>query len=207
MTSPLKGTHDISHVSTTQKPLQESSSDYGGDDLDDDFFGIAESSMDPFMEPTRPSNKSSETTTDYGCALAFNGVQHSFDYKSHDMPPQKNEVPNKPNDRFDADYFDADEFDDCFDEFAEDIDQLVAGYDQNPSQKGPRTFQQSPTSKFPPNHDRMRQPSAGAGGLRDDTKEQLMTSSDEFDDDDFDMDCLDQPIAQGEDSPDDVRFS
>ncbi|KAL4953896.1 hypothetical protein BDW69DRAFT_148540 [Aspergillus filifer] len=196
MTSPLKCTHDTSHVSTNRKSIQESSSDYGGDDLDDDFFGIAESSMDPFVEPRWPNNKPSETTTDYGSALALNGIQHSFDYKSHDMHPQNNEVPNKPNNSFDADDFDADEFDDGFDEFAEDIDQLVAGYDQTPSQKGPRTIQRSPTSKFSPNHDRMRQPSSGASGLQDDTKDQLMTSSDEFDDDDFDMDCLDQPIAQ-----------
>ncbi|KAL4943341.1 hypothetical protein BDV06DRAFT_139186 [Aspergillus oleicola] len=207
VTSPPNDTHNTSHVPTNQKLLQESSSDYGGDDLDDDFFGIAESSMDPFVEPARPNNKSSDTTTDYGSALASNAFHHSFNYKSHDMPPRENEVPNKPNDSFDADEFDADEFDDGFDEFAEDIDQLVAGYDQTPSQRGPRTFQQSPTSKHPPNHDRMGPPPTYASGSQDETKEQFMTSSDEFDDDDFDMDCLDQPIAQGEDSPDDVRFS
>jgi hypothetical protein len=50
-------------------------------------------------------------------------------------------------------------------------------------------------------------PVAIANDLQNETKEQFTTSSDEFDTDEFDMDCFDQPVPQGEDSPDDVRGS
>jgi hypothetical protein len=184
--------------------LQESSSEFGGDDLDDEFLELADTSMDPFVELVRTDTTFLEANTGHNHDLPSDGVKHAFDNKKYDVPPNANEkLPNK------TDYnLDIDEFDDDFEEFSDNIDDILAGCDETPSNKFPRAIQQQPpTAEFPLPHNDTGRPPTTAKELQNDTKENCITSSDEFDDDDFDMDCLDEPIPQGEDSLDDVRHS
>ncbi|KAL4787251.1 hypothetical protein BJX76DRAFT_30846 [Aspergillus varians] len=196
---------DAPHAPTTKETLEESSSDFGDDDLDDEFLDLAEASMDPFVEPTRINSTSSVPNTEYEHALPSTGVQPSFDNKNYDLCVDANKQAAHTTDYT----LDADEFDDDFDEFSDNIDDILAGYDQTPSSKLPKPIQQHPSaSEYPLPHEHMERPAALASGLQNETKrEEFITSSDEFDDDDFDMDCFDQPIPQGEDSPYDVRHS
>lgn len=193
---------DAPDAPTNKKPLQESSSDFGGDDLDDEFLGLAEASMDPFVESTGIVGTK-------GVLGAGQGLASERD----DQSPGKNDLDLRPRadkeSSHNTDYkFDVDEFDDDFEGFGDNIDEILAGCDQTSSYKGPGAIQQqSPISKRPPPHERTERPVAIANGLQNETKEQFTTSSDEFDTDEFDMDCFDQPVPQGEDSPDDVRDS
>lgn len=195
---------DAPDAPTNKKPLQESSSDFGGDDLDDEFLGLAEASIDPFVESTGIVGTKGVLGTKYGQGLSSERDDQSSDKKDDDLRtrPDKEASHN-------TDYeFDVDEFDDDFEGFGDNIDEILAGCDQTPSYKGPSTIQQqSPVSKHPLPHKRTESPVAIANGLQNETKEQFTTFSDEFDNDEFDMDCFDQPVPQGEDSPDDVRGS
>lgn len=207
-TKPAPSDKDQDHTAmeapeapSSKLPGQESSSDFGADDiLDDEFLGLAEASMDPFVEPTQ-MRSTSASNTDYGHIFSSNGAQHFLDDVNHAIPPEAN---NKTDGSRDVD-----EFDDDFEEgFSDNIDDLLAGCDQTPSNRHPKTVQSQPTV---PNHsskqEGLEEKTGHLGPSQDGRNEQHFTSSDEFDDDDFDMDCLDQPVPQGEENPDDVRHS
>ncbi|KAL4811222.1 hypothetical protein BDV18DRAFT_6979 [Aspergillus unguis] len=180
---------NISDSPTDEKAPQESSSDFGGDDIDDELLGLAEASMDPFVEPAQgPST--SVLSTNYGHAFSSNKVQQTFENMGNAMRPETHEQLSAR----DAGALNIDEFDDGFDEFSDNINDLLAGCDQTPSHKLPRAIQQHPiASNYPATHQRSQRLPAYA---RESQNEQLNMSSDEFDDDDFDMSCLDDPIPQ-----------
>ncbi|KAL4881541.1 hypothetical protein BJY04DRAFT_188309 [Aspergillus karnatakaensis] len=168
---------------SNDKPLQESSSDFGDDDLDDDFLELADASIDPFVEPVRSQSSFLKPSAEHQHAFPADEADHSFN-KDYHLPSHSNEKPQVKS-------AEVDEFDDDFEEFSDNIEDILAGCDETPSNKLPRVMQQPKIINEPQN----------------DTKDKYTTSSDEFDDDDFDLDCLDQPMPQGEDSLDDVGLS
>ncbi|RDW94135.1 bifunctional ATP-dependent DNA helicase/ssDNA endodeoxyribonuclease DNA2 [Aspergillus mulundensis] len=183
---------------TNRKPLEDSSSDFGDDDLDDEFLGLADTS-DPFVEHTQVNNLRPSNTGNEHALPALNAVQHSFNYGNSNIRAEAN-TDVKAVSNNDTDIIDIDEFDDDFEGLSDNIDELLAGCDQTASTKFSSVVQQEPSiSELQP-----EKPPKFGTELQNEAKQQPIASSDEFDDDDFDIDCLDQPIAQGEDSPDDT---
>ncbi|KAL5000514.1 hypothetical protein BDV10DRAFT_34894 [Aspergillus recurvatus] len=179
------------HSPTNQKPLQDSSSDFGDDDLDDEFLGLANTS-DPFVEHTQMDGSLKPPNTKFGHALpSMEGGGHSFDNKNNGLHAQSHkELTTAPN--HGSDTFDNDEFDEDFEGLSDNLDELLAGCDQTSSTKLLSAIQPHPPTS---DHQSKRPPTLGTE-LKNETDEQLIPSSDEFDDDDFDIDCLDQPIPQ-----------
>ncbi|KAL5332921.1 hypothetical protein BJX70DRAFT_89047 [Aspergillus crustosus] len=174
----------------SKKTLQDSSSDFGGDDLDDEFLELADASVDPFVEP---DTAFLGTNTENKLIFPSDEGEHVPDNENYDLPSNANEKqPTK------TDYaIDIDEFDDDFEEFSDNIEDILAGCDETPSNKQPKTIQQQrTTAEYPLSHNNTEKPFTVAGELQHDTKEKYITSSDEFDDDDFDLNCLDEPIPQ-----------
>ncbi|KAI9371450.1 hypothetical protein BJX61DRAFT_27479 [Aspergillus egyptiacus] len=188
--------NDASRATQGRKTSQGSSSDFGDGDLDDDeFLELAEASLDPFVEPAQKDDSFERHHKEQNYALPSNNVDHSFDYMNQNLPLEADKrMPTKTDHALDID-----EFDDDFDEFSDNINDILAECDETPSSKTSRTVrQQPPVSDYPPGQN-------GTGRLPDiaeepanKTREQYATSSDEFDDCDFDMDCLDQAITQTE---------
>ncbi|OJJ57489.1 hypothetical protein ASPSYDRAFT_1056664 [Aspergillus sydowii CBS 593.65] len=184
---------DAPGAPTNKKPLQESSSDFGDDDLDDEFLGLAEASMDPFVESTGIVDTKGVLGTTYGQSLSSSRDSQSSDKKDHDLRGQSDKESSHSTDY----QLDVDEFDDDFEGFGDNIDEILAGCDQTPSYKGPGAIpQHSSVPKHPLPHGRTEMPVEIANGLQNEAKEQFTTSSDEFDNDEFDMDCFDQPVPQ-----------
>ncbi|KAL4920230.1 hypothetical protein BDW62DRAFT_13796 [Aspergillus aurantiobrunneus] len=190
-TSLGDNTIDPPSASRSKKTPQRSSSDFGDDDLDDEFLGLAESTTDPFVEPTRKDSACSVSNTELRRALPSNGVQHSFDNQNYGSRPEADKASHKTGYTLDVD-----EFDDDFEGFSDNIDEILAGCDQTPSNKLPRAAQHPSTSECPRPRERTERPSGFRGELQTEKKEQFITSSSEFDDNDFDMDCFDEPIPQ-----------
>ncbi|KAL2865480.1 bifunctional ATP-dependent DNA helicase/ssDNA endodeoxyribonuclease DNA2 [Aspergillus lucknowensis] len=175
--------------------LQGTSSDFGDDDLDDDFLELAEAAMDPFAEPIRMGNAAGGTTTEPKQALLLDSGEASFNNMAHDLPSNMTQpLPTK------ADHtLHIDEFDDDFEGFSDDIDEILAECDETPSNKLSKAPQQQPPiSEFPPHQNMREMPPVATSVSHNENRHQYITSSDEFGDDDFDPDCLDQAIAQAE---------
>jgi hypothetical protein len=185
-----------------EKTLQESSSDFGDDDLDDDFLELAEASMDPFVETTQPNIASRKPDTEHGHASALDEGESSFNSITHELLSDTNPLIPTRNDTA----LDIDEFDDDFEGFSDNIDEILAGCDETPSSKLPRIIQQPQRLEHPLPHNRRGGPLVVQEASNNESNERYMTSSDEFGDDDFDLDCFDQAIPQtGENGPDNVR--
>jgi hypothetical protein len=185
-----------------EKTLQESSSDFGDDDLDDDFLELAEASMDPFVETTQPNIASRKPDTEHGHASALDEGESSFNSITHELLSDTNPLIPTRNDTA----LDIDEFDDDFEGFSDNIDEILAGCDETPSSKLPRIIQQPQRLEHPLAHNSRGGPLVVQEASNNESNERYMTSSDEFGDDDFDLDCFDQAIPQtGENGPDNVR--
>ncbi|KAL3476333.1 DNA replication factor Dna2-domain-containing protein [Aspergillus californicus] len=181
----------------SKETSQRSSSDFGDDDLDDDFLELADASMDSFVE----QNQTDNTFLMLNAKHESRTVKHSFGDVTQDLPPKTNKkVPTE------TDYtLEHDEFDDDFEGFSDNIDEILAGCDATPSSKISRNIQQQPRlPEYSLSHNGTERLPEVKEESHNETKKQYFNSGDEFDEDDFDMDCLDQPITQtGEDSPDD----
>ncbi|KAL4910663.1 hypothetical protein BDW74DRAFT_1272 [Aspergillus multicolor] len=177
---------------TNRKPLQDSSSDFGDDDLDDEFLGLADAS-DPFVEHTPMNNNSRPLNHGNKHALpALNAVQHPLSHGRNNIRAEANTEARPVSNDNDSDTIDNDEFDDDFEGLSDNIDELLAGCDQTASTKFSSAVQRQPSiSERQPD----KPPTLGPE-WQDETKAQAIASSDEFDDDDFDIGCLDQPIPQ-----------
>jgi hypothetical protein len=188
--------------SANQKAPQDSSSEFGDDDLDDEFLGLANTS-DPFVDHNQVGSNLKPHNTKFDHSLpSMERDEQPSDNKNNDSHAQSHkELKLASNNNTDT--LDNDEFDDYFEGLSDNLEELLAGCDQTPHTKLTSAVQQHLSTS---DHQPEKPPTLGTE-LQYGINEQLITSSDEFDDDDFDIDCLDQPILQGEDSPDDVRHS
>ncbi|KKK14255.1 hypothetical protein AOCH_001424, partial [Aspergillus ochraceoroseus] len=184
----------IRRVSKDKVALQESSSDFGDDDLDQDFLDLAEASLDPFVE-----NKKNVYTMVENTQRQFNLPSNKADDDSFSEANRKALLKAKGKSPNTANYtLDVDEFDDEFDGLSDNIDEILAGCDETPSSKFSRAIQQRP----PPAYSPLRA-SATTTEIRQEANHYI-SSGDEFDDLDLDLDCLLQP---GEDNTKDKNSS
>ncbi|OGE48202.1 hypothetical protein PENARI_c031G03285 [Penicillium arizonense] len=184
-----------------QRPvLQESSSDFGDDDLDQDLIDLADASADPFVDAVRPSNEFDSLGSSDWAALAAE--------KSRSWQPKENSVlDSKPstshkltNNELKRDEFD--DFDDDYDDLPDNLQEILAKCDKKPDQpKAAKTATGEPLLK---NLDATNAPVGAVSGKFPATtgvKAEAASSDDEFDDD-FDLEAIEQTMKQaGEGKP------
>lgn len=187
--------------------LEESSSDFGDDDIDQDLMDLADASIDPFVETPHAGHK--DTTlgssgwtaraTDKPTSWKPRGNPVPDNHSSTSLNPTINEI--KP-DEFD-------EFEDDYDDLPDNLQEILAKCDQKPNSATPS----NPIANAPA----VKKPNAangsvngGIAGTRPTAtvkKAELASSDDEFDDE-FDMEAIEQTMRQaGEGEPAHVRHS
>ncbi|KAH8422669.1 bifunctional ATP-dependent DNA helicase/ssDNA endodeoxyribonuclease DNA2 [Aspergillus melleus] len=179
------------------RTVQKSSSDFGDDDLDDDFFDLAQASMDPFVEPSQHGTAMGAMNTNYAGVLASANQQSLPDAKSISDSNTMGSAPAMNTNNQSEYTLDADEFDDDFDEFSDNIEDILAECEATQNTKLARPAAKnflasdhpgslkSMDSSMPP-----LEPVKGA------SKPVETSSGDEFDDDDFDMEAIEQSMMQ-----------
>ncbi|OJJ49372.1 hypothetical protein ASPZODRAFT_1467390 [Penicilliopsis zonata CBS 506.65] len=164
---------------------QESSSEFGDDDLDNDFLELAQSSMDPFTELETRNNR--ELAASKGSSVTYSHTSHL-----NGRLLQSGHETKKPVSRNDKKTptisFNDDEFDD---EFSENLADIMTGFDESHGSPKPSRAITRPaigTGKNMPNIDDCSTAMA--------KKSEDNVSSDEFDDDDFDLEAIEQSMVQ-----------
>ncbi|PLN85364.1 hypothetical protein BDW42DRAFT_2963 [Aspergillus taichungensis] len=173
-------------------PVKVSSSDFGDDDLDQDFLDLAEATMDPFVDSDGPHDNKQVARPD--------ALPHLSPIKA---PAVHGALVNTHTDTTKAgksDYkYDADEFDDDFEDFSDNIEDILAECDGTPSTKSARPVSNNiPVSQpLGPSHDAKPLFDVAGGSTFGDVKNaEAASSDDEFDDGDFDMEAIEQSMKQ-----------
>jgi len=182
--------------------LQESSSEFGDDDLDQDLMELADASEDPFIEPPRASNEFASLGSSSWAALSAD--------KSRSWQPKENSKldcnPPLPHNAMTINEPKRDEFDEFEDEddiLTDNLQEILAKCDtkpvpvnsSNPTITGP-SLQRSDSMNAPVNGSMHIKPPTGPD------KAEAALSDDEFDDDDFDLEAIEQTMKQaGEGGP------
>jgi DNA replication ATP-dependent helicase Dna2 len=184
-----------------QRPvLQESSSDFGDDDLDQDLIDLADASADPFVDAVRPSNEFDSLGSSDWAALAAE-KSRSWQPKENSMLDSKPSTShNLTNNELKRDEFD--DFDDDYDDLPDNLQEILAKCDKKPDQpKAAKTATGEPLLK---NLDATNAPVGAVSGKFPATtgvKAEAESSDDEFDDD-FDLEAIEQTMKQaGEGKP------
>lgn len=159
--------------------LQESSSEFGDDDLDQDLMNLANISADPFVEPAASRNEFGFFESSWS-NLPAGKLQSSH---SKQPAPADNESPvahEIMNNEIKPD--DSDDFEDDFGDFSEDFQEMLAECDGRPGNvnavEQKMTAQQNTTKT-----------GSAIAALK------AETSEDEFDDD-IDLESLEQTMKQ-----------
>ncbi|QQK45891.1 DNA replication helicase Dna2, putative [Penicillium digitatum] len=183
--------------------LQESSSEFGDDDLDQGLMDLADASEDPFIGPANLSNEFASLGSSGWAALVAE--------KSRPWQPKKISIPDSkssisiPHDtttnETKRDEFD--DFEDEYDDLPDNLQEILAKCDTNPVSVN---FSK-PTTTVPPlqkldatnvtvNGSMHSKPLTAAS-----VKPEVVSSDDEFDDD-FDLEAIEQTMKQaGEGRP------
>lgn len=180
--------------------FHRSSSEFGDDDFDQDLLDFAATSMDPFTETqprgTQPTNSEGRT------GFALNENQNALKVPDHSgtgaMDPY-----SKVNIMDGNDGNEFDEFDD-YDGLPENLEEVAAAYDESPGSNGlaKAAGKNELVSQQPP----LTAPTASAP--EGTAKAQGFSSGDEFDDEDFDLEAIEQSMKQsGEDGSNHVCHS
>ncbi|OOF95754.1 hypothetical protein ASPCADRAFT_48019 [Aspergillus carbonarius ITEM 5010] len=193
-TSQVQEPRVIHAVPQDRKPLEESSSDYGDDDFDQDFFDLAEASIDPFVD--------ADSSHHGNVALSEKHVNNSAQTEIHPSAQKPRNI-SVLNTKFDEDKptnnentLDADEFDDDFDGISDSMEDLLAECDKTSSMN---LANPNSTEPLPP---KQATPVAGSGNLFAATSGSLNAmnlspetlSGDEFDDDGLDLEAIEQSM-------------
>ncbi|KAJ5203048.1 hypothetical protein N7449_005127 [Penicillium cf. viridicatum] len=179
--------------------LQESSSEFGDDDLDQGLMDLADPSDDPFIEPAHASNEFASLGSSGWAALDAE--------KSRSWQPQKNSIlDSKPSipiphntttNETKRDEFD--DFEDEYDDLPDNLQEILAKCDTNPvpvnSSKPTTTrpsLQRSHAANVPVDGSMHSKPPTAAP-----VKPEMVSSDDEFDDD-FDLEAIEQTMKQAD---------
>ncbi|OQE20661.1 hypothetical protein PENFLA_c016G02506 [Penicillium flavigenum] len=184
--------------------LQESSSEFGDDDLDQGLMDLADASEDPFIEPAHASNEFASLGSSGWAALNAE-KSPSWQPKKNPILDSKPAIPIAHNtttnetkcDEFDD--FDEDEYDDLPD----NLQEILAKCDTKPVPVNPSmptttgpSLQKPYTMNAPVNGSMHSKPPTAAP-----VKPEVASSDDEFDDD-FDLEAIEQTMKQaGEGGP------
>ncbi|BCR95882.1 bifunctional ATP-dependent DNA helicase/ssDNA endodeoxyribonuclease DNA2 [Aspergillus luchuensis] len=193
-TSQVQEPRIIHAAPEDRKPLEESSSDYGDDEFDQDFFDLAEASIDPFVD-VGSSHLKDKALSD---GLAKNGASteacaSTKEWRETGAVTMKTNV-DKPTNNVDT--LDADEFDDDFDGLSDGMEDLLAQCEKSQSTDMAKPVSTGPAAS--------RQPIPGAkSGYYPNAMsevpiqkkgEQDASFGDEFDDDGLDIEAIEQSM-------------
>ncbi|PWY80625.1 hypothetical protein BO70DRAFT_46510 [Aspergillus heteromorphus CBS 117.55] len=209
--SQTKEPRVIQAVSHDVKQLEESSSDYGDDDFDQDFIDLAEASIDPFVDDgssnTHKADPSEECVDNVASKEVYLPISQVKDSNPSSMKSKPNaNLPNSNEHGFDADEFDADEFDDDFDGISDNIDDLLVDCQATPTMKTARTIpKEQSTGEQLVSGSGFGSLSTARHGAYNETRRSPGLSGDEFDDDGLDIEAIEQSMVHsGVDGSDDV---
>lgn len=179
--------------------LQESSSEFGDDDLDQGLMDLADPSEDPFIEPAHASNEFASLGSSGWAALEAE-KSRSWQPKQNSMLDSKPSIPiphNTTTNETKRDEFD--DFEDEYDDLPDNLQEILAKCDTNPvpvnSSKATTTgpsLQKSDTANVPVNGSMHSKPPTAAP-----VKPEIVSSDDEFDDD-FDLEAIEQTMKQAD---------
>lgn len=170
--------------------LHRSSSEFGDDDFDQDLLDFAATSIDPFVETTQP-RAVQPANSEGRLGLALNENSNPLKVPEHpDTAPMAPD--SKVNIINENDGNDIDEFEDDYDGLPENLEEIAAAYDEAPESNGLEkvTGNDELTSQKPP------LAAAAAPAPEGTAKAQEFSSGDEFDDDDFDLEAIEQSMNQ-----------
>ncbi|KAJ5815003.1 hypothetical protein N7474_006780 [Penicillium riverlandense] len=176
--------------------FQDSSSEFGDDDLDQEFLDLAEASADPFIAPT-PAPASVRQEFD---SFGSSGWSALANQQSQSWRPKVPVVPEEKTTSGEPKHDDSDDFDDDeYGDFPDNLQDVLAACDaksssirctkpttkENPSVKGSGSVTVSAGADL-------------SGGVPQKTfgKSDPDSSGDEFDDDDFDVEAIEQTMKQ-----------
>lgn len=207
-TSQVQEPRIIHAAPEDRKPLEESSSDYGDDEFDQDFFDLAEASMDPFVD-AGSSHLKDKALSD---GLAKNEASteacaSTKEWRETDAVTMKTNVDKPTND---VDTLDADEFDDDFDGLSDGMEDLLAQCEKSQSTDMAKPVSTGPAaSRQPiPGAKSGYYPSAMSEASIQKKGEQDASFGDEFDDDGLDIEAIEQSMVHsGADASNDVCHS
>ncbi|KAJ5505763.1 Dna2/Cas4 domain of unknown function DUF83 [Penicillium expansum] len=179
--------------------LQESSSEFGDDDLDQGLIDLADASEDPFIEQSNTSNEfaslgsSGWATIDAEKSRSWQPNKNSMLAIQPPIPiPQNNTTNETKRDEFD-------DFEDEYDDLPDNLQEILAKCDTKPvpinSSKptctGP-SLQKSDAMNVPTNGSIHSKPLTAPS-----VKPEAASSDDEFDDD-FDLEAIEQTMKQAD---------
>jgi hypothetical protein len=173
-------------VNSGAAALRDSSSEFGDDDLDQDFMDLADASADPFVEPASNRNEFESLGSSGWSTLA---AEKPAEKPQSNHPKQLHAIDNKPpivhnfmNNDPKPD--DSDDYEDDYGDFADDFQDILSKCDGNPGEVPP--VKSSAT-------DPQAVKRSDIATLPSVVEEDF--SGDEFDDD-FDMDAIEQTMKQ-----------
>ncbi|KAJ5942325.1 hypothetical protein N7516_002493 [Penicillium verrucosum] len=183
--------------------LEESSSEFGDDDLDQGLMDLADPSEDPFIGPAHASNEFASLGSSDWAALDAE-KSRSSQPKKNSMFDSKPSIPiphNTTTNETKRDEFD--DFEDEYDDLPDNLQEILAKCDTNPvsvnSLKPTITglsLQKSDAANVPVNGSMHSKPPTATP-----VKPEMVSSDDEFDDD-FDLEAIEQTMKQaGEGGP------
>ncbi|KAJ5567408.1 Dna2/Cas4 domain of unknown function DUF83 [Penicillium sp. DV-2018c] len=181
--------------------LQESSSEFGDDDLDQDLMGLADGSGDPFTDSAHASNDFTSLGSSGWAALT---VDKSHSRSQDPVLDRKPSLPpnNTNNATRDDEFDDSDDYDDLPD----NLQELLAKCDTQPRRSDPSNqgsmgqyLQKTDSTKASVNGSvHSKHPATPATAT---VNAEMGSSDDEFDDD-FDIEAIEQTMKQaGEAGP------
>ncbi|OGM44593.1 DNA replication helicase Dna2 [Aspergillus bombycis] len=174
---------------------QASSSDFGDDEFDQDFLEIAEASMDPFVDHgSLPGAMVTRGNTTFLSTNTYEPHDEKQNPHAHATTLNSEAVPKKPHYSPKRVRFEDDEFD----EFSDNIDDIFAECDAAPSTKLVRPIPKDDTASNLSGLESGTDNSSTviAKPVRGVNMPQEVSSGDEFDDDEFDMEAIEQSMRQ-----------
>ncbi|KAF4767967.1 hypothetical protein HAV15_002910 [Penicillium sp. str.  len=179
--------------------LEESSSEFGDDDLDQGLMDLADPSEDPFIEPAHASNEFASLGSSGWAALDAENSR-SWQPKKKSMLDSKPSIPiphNTTTNETKRDEFD--DFEDEYDDLPDNLQEILAKCDTNPvpvnsskpTTTGP-SLQKPNDVNVPVNGSMHSKPPTAAP-----VKPEMVSSDDEFDDD-FDLEAIEQTMKQAD---------
>jgi DNA replication ATP-dependent helicase Dna2 len=187
----MEGNNSVDQPQTRPKDkASSSSSDFSDDEFDDDILALVESAADPFTDSGKPNDKMSDAPIN----------RSSFNLQQSPCPvqnPNKEKVAasklqNQSDDEFDDD-----------DDFGEDMEELLAQYDDKGSRQNGAIYSDAKEVKAQTSAISNVSQLGEVTGVQSGTNVSL---DDEFDDDELDLDGIDQDALNGAEHQDQVGY-
>ncbi|KAJ5972198.1 Dna2/Cas4 domain of unknown function DUF83 [Penicillium vulpinum] len=182
--------------------LQESSSEFGDDDLDQDLMDLVGASEDPFIEPAHASDEFASLGSSSWAVLAAE-KSRSWQPKENSILDSKPPIPHNTtiNERKRDEF---DDFEDEYDDLPDNLQEILAKCDTKPvpvNSSKPATTGPLSLQRLEAMDDSVKESMHSKPPTVAPVKAEVASSDDEFDDD-FDLEAIEQTMKQaGEGGP------